>query len=223
MLIINYMNKSLVELIKNKLPPADVLDFGCGEGALSERMKDIGYKVISTDINDESFKASTEFIKMDFNNFQQMKEFANCYRNKFDIVVSVEIIEHLENIDLYFDTIKEVLKPNGILILSTPNISSFISRLYFLYNGIPMQFDENSLTSSGHINPITYLELKTLLEKRNFKILDIQPGGNLPLLWFTGPKYWIFHTIAFILSVFMRGKHKRGWCLITVAKELKDD
>ena len=212
----------VVELLKNCPPPAKVLDFGCGEGALSERLKDLWYEVISSDIDDSNFKAKTEFVKLDFNDCESMRKFASENRKKFDVVLSIEVLEHIENIFLYIDTIQEVLKTGGLLIMSTPNISSFISRLFFLYKGIPHQFSKNDLEGYGHINPISSLEIEYLLRRKGFDILKIKEGGDLPFLWFRKSiNYTLSHFAGLLLYAFMKGV-KRSWCLIIIGKKVHD-
>ena len=176
--------------------------------------------MISLDLNADSFKGTTKFYQIDFNNFNQMMNFAEKYSSYFDVVISTEVIEHIENIGLYFDTLYKVLKKEGHVIISTPNISSFISRIYFFRKGIPMQFDIHDLLDYGHINPMSILEIEYLLKKRKFEILSTQEGGTLPYFWLRrNLKGSIIHFFALLSYKFMKGYIKSGWCVIITAKK----
>lgn len=208
------------ELTKNKLPPVKVLDFGCGEGALTQRLIDLGYEVVSTDIDEKNFKASGKFEKIDFNSIEELSNLKTKYSKYFDVVISSEVIEHIENLDFYLKTIAELLKEDGFLIITTPNISSWRSRLYFLIIGLPMHFLENSLRNHGHINPITLLEISELLKNKGFTILSIKPAGLLPRLWIVkNPKQLFLNLCGFICYPFMKGIEKNGWCLLISARK----
>jgi 2-polyprenyl-3-methyl-5-hydroxy-6-metoxy-1,4-benzoquinol methylase len=70
---------------------------------------------------------------------------ANCEKDNFDfesdffdIVISIEVLEHLRNPDNYLSEILRVTKKRGIILMSTPNISSFISRLRMLLGFLPV-------------------------------------------------------------------------------------
>lgn len=83
----------------------------------------------------------------------------------FDLVTCTEVIEHLEH---YRETIREmhrVLKPGGVLVVTTPNILNLKSRIRFLFFGFynlfgPLHFKESALHSAGgHINPVSLFYL----------------------------------------------------------------
>ena len=127
------------------------------------------------------------------------------------------MIEHVENPWELMREIYAVLETGGIAVITTPNITSFFSRVLFMINGRFHQFDEADL-SYGHISPITAFELDTIMKRIGLKLLEITPGGYLPVFDFSG---WSIKTI---LMNFLRGitcrlarGHKRGWVLIAVA------
>ncbi|MCB0412100.1 MAG: methyltransferase domain-containing protein, partial [Bdellovibrionales bacterium] len=65
-----------------RLAPKDakILDFGAGEGALSQRLADKGYKLVSVDIDKDSFKAkSPQFIHLNLNDIQAIENFISEY------------------------------------------------------------------------------------------------------------------------------------------------
>ena len=210
------LHEQVLTIIKKNIPKGSkIFIFGSGEGALDQRLKDLGFEIFSSDIDSKNFKADTEFIKADFNNCSDMQDIVNKKKGVFDLVVSLEIIEHIENLDLYFSTISKVLKRNGKVIVSTPNINSWYSRLFFFINGIFPSFTDSAYQSYGHINPVGIDEIKRLLLRNKLKG-DIShfSGGYLPKIWINGGiKGILFHLTGFVLRIFMRGK-KDVWCNI---------
>lgn len=165
----------LRNLDKNK----KILDFGCGEGALSQRLKDDGYQIYSVDINAEDFKADTQFEALDFNNAAMVSEFYRKHHEEFDLVMGIEVIEHVENPWDYMRNLKSLVKPGGLILVSTPNITSYYSRIRFLFYGRFHQFDDVDRVY-GHINPISLDEIEWIGKKLELETVDIRGGGLAP-------------------------------------------
>jgi 2-polyprenyl-3-methyl-5-hydroxy-6-metoxy-1,4-benzoquinol methylase len=209
------LHEQIADNVKSKIPVGSlVLDFGAGEGALSERLADSGYKVISADINGEEFKSkNAKFYKLDFNDKENLENFINEYREKFDLIISAEIIEHIENPWEYIRTIKLLLKKGGMLLITTPNTTSWLSRMYFLFEGKFHQFSDTDL-EYGHISPITKWELNNVLKHEGFTNIEFRPAGTLPFIWVVNNKKVLFYNfVSLFFRPFMWGL-KRGWVLM---------
>lgn len=156
------VHKKAVEILK-KVPPGRILDAPAGEGVLSQRLKELGFKVLAADLDPFKFKAKgIEIKKVDLNGPLPYQE------NLFDYVVCIEGIEHLENPYHLIKGFRRVLKANGLLLLSTPNTLSVYSRLRYLLFGWPDPWPPDY-----HINPIGWIELRRILEKGGFVIEEI--------------------------------------------------
>lgn len=79
----------------------------------------------------------------------------------FDAVVSIEVIEHVEDQFAFLRELARIAKPGGLVVVSTPNVLNLNSRLRTLLCGFPLLFDPLPHSSrdaqrlSGHIHPIT--------------------------------------------------------------------
>jgi 2-polyprenyl-3-methyl-5-hydroxy-6-metoxy-1,4-benzoquinol methylase len=103
----------------------EVLEVGCGEGYGSKLLAPHAKKYTAID----KFKAGNEhnlqgieFIQM---NVPYLKPFAD---NAFDVVISFQVIEHVQRDDIFVQEIWRVLKPGGVLVCTTPNIKMSLSR-----------------------------------------------------------------------------------------------
>jgi len=105
-----------------------LLDIGCGEGRGIHYLRDEVLSYTGIDKNPEVL----EVLKKQYpgNNFLEMNipPFEGFAGEKFDTVVSFQVIEHIDNDDLFIEEIHRVLSKNGLAILSTPNIRMSLTR-----------------------------------------------------------------------------------------------
>ena len=146
------VHNRVFELIQYYVPPpARVLDIACGAGALSARLHGAGYDVVAVDVDPTIFSVEgVPFVRVDANKRLPFKS------RTFDVVVSVETLEHLEN---PFNLVREaarILRPSGYFICTSPNITNIYSRIQFLLLGLPYMFRQIYFEKSGHISPINW-------------------------------------------------------------------
>jgi 2-polyprenyl-3-methyl-5-hydroxy-6-metoxy-1,4-benzoquinol methylase len=192
-----------------------VIDIGAGAGAFSQRLADIGYDISGLDIDEKKWiPTSIPFIKLDID-----KGIQESIDRQYDAACCFEVIEHVENPWNLMREIRSVLKPGGLLLLSTPNTTSFLSRAIFLLKGRFHQFDNADL-SYGHISPITAFEVSNIAKSVGWEILEIRPGGYLPIFDFTSfaPK-WLFLNLLRGLVYSIAKEYKNGWCLFFVMRK----
>jgi 2-polyprenyl-3-methyl-5-hydroxy-6-metoxy-1,4-benzoquinol methylase len=213
------LHDQLATIVAGILPKGSrILDFGAGEGALSQRLHDMGYRVHSVDVDRERFKALTDFERLNFDNPIDVGSFVMKYREAFDLVLGIEVIEHIENPWQYIRDLKALVKPGRYIIITTPNITSWYSRVNFFHKGRFHQFEDGD-RHYGHINPISEDELRLICGRSGLLIEKIVPGGWLPRLWLNpSPKALLFNLFGFFGSLFMKGAWD-GWCLIALIRK----
>ncbi len=146
-----------------------VLDIGCYDGTVTKLIKDKGNDVTGLEISDEAIVLAKvkdlQIIKADLSQEFPVPD------NAFDVVFAGEVIEHIFDTDGFLQEISRVLKNNGHLVLTTPNLATFGRRLLLLFGKNPLI--ENSIrdkNSSGHIRYFTKGSLSELLCSNGFKI-----------------------------------------------------
>lgn len=169
------VHEAVLALLKSD-PPGQLLDAPAGEGAFALHARERGYTVVCGDIAPARFRASDmTCLKLDLNQPWDLES------ESFDYVVSIEAVEHLENPWHLVREANRVLKTQGTLILTTPNILSIRSRLSYLLRGYPIYFtymvqqDSRSKEERpiDHINPIGFLELRHILARCGFIVLQV--------------------------------------------------
>ena len=159
-----------------------ILDIGCGGGLISEPMSRLGGSVTGIDASEKNIKVA--YLHSKENNLQidylhkspeQLKE-----KEKFDIILNLEIVEHVENLDLYLKSCKDLLKKNGLMFTATINrtMTSYIKAILgaeYILRWLPIgTHDWNKF-----IKPE---ELQKKLNNENFTTSDIK-GLEFNPIW----------------------------------------
>lgn len=162
------------------LPGVAVFDAPAGYGALTEKLLALGKQVTAADIFTGKFKvpenSQLKLLQLDFND-----EHLPLADAAFDIVISVEGIEHLQCQWHWVRSLYRLLKPGGYLILSTPNILNFSSRRRYFLEGRYEHFKRPLVVGRSwthdlenyHIAPVSYFELQFMLESSGFTIEEV--------------------------------------------------
>jgi GT2 family glycosyltransferase/SAM-dependent methyltransferase len=135
-----------LEVVKEK----DVLDVACGEGYGSSLMAGVAHSVIGVDIsNDVVDYASNTYQKPNLAFHQGSVINLNFENASFDVVVSFETIEHLAEQAQMLAEIRRVLRPNGLLVISSPNR--------------PIYSEESEEHNEFHVKELDFNEFDELL------------------------------------------------------------
>lgn len=172
-----------------------VLDIAAGEGALSCKLNNLGFEVVAGDLNKDDFKLHGKIPFLQYNLNTEVK-----IEKRFDYVCAIEIIEHLENPYKLIRDCYSVLNDGGNLIVSTPNITNYKSRIMYLLFGRFGGFFPHDKINSGHINPIPFWELNDILKENGFEIVVVTT--NKLSLWGV-PKYAL--KSIFLMCVYFIG------------------
>ena len=125
---ISYIKESIINSFKLKekvkpLKKVKILDIGCGGGLLSEPMSRLGAEVMGIDASDKNIKIAKFHAKKDNLNIKYLcasPEKLNT-STKFDVILNMEIVEHVKDVDFFLQSCSKLLKKNGIMFVATIN------------------------------------------------------------------------------------------------------
>jgi len=125
---ISYIKNNIINTfkLKNKKKPLNkikILDIGCGGGLLSEPMRRLGAEVVGIDASQKNINVAKIHAKK---NNLNIKYYCNSPENfeiktKFDVILNMEIIEHVEDVNHFLKSSSNLLKKNGIMFIATLN------------------------------------------------------------------------------------------------------
>jgi len=159
-----------------------ILDIGCGDGCFIIRFKNY-CEVFGVDISWRAIKiakkAGIDAYEVDIS--CEKLPFEDEY---FDIVYMGDLIEHLVNPDFAINEVARVIKSNGFLVLSTPNLASWLNRLLLLLGMQPLFSEVSTIRNFGrlgrsgsfpvgHLRLFTYGALKEFLTYHRFRIVNV--------------------------------------------------
>ena len=125
---IKYIKDNIINnfKIKKKIKPLSgisVLDIGCGGGLLSEPMSRLGADVTGIDASDKNIniaKLHSKKNNLKINYFSSSPEKLKV-KKKFDVILNMEIVEHVEDVSFFLKCCSGLLKKNGIMFIATIN------------------------------------------------------------------------------------------------------
>jgi cyclopropane fatty-acyl-phospholipid synthase-like methyltransferase len=186
------------------------LDAPLGPGAMGLYLHQAGYEVCGLDIDLEQSRGLPPAITRKQCNLNGPLPVPD---SRFDLVTSLEGIEHVEN---HFHLVRELsraLKPGGHLILSTPNICSLEERLNFLVRGasyrfIPRAEIERHGSGFDHQSLINYVELRQVLDWAGLRVLRVEKDRTkLNQTLFLWPVYLLIKAYVALQSRRRRQKY----------------
>ena len=178
---------------------ARVLDAPCGGGQLAAALAQAGFETWGADVDTAAQSLLGErFRLVDLNG---PWPWPSAF---FDVVCSVEGIEHLENHFAFLREVHRLLRPGGVLILTTPNIVSLRSRVRFLGSGFfhkdPRPLEESARHPLHHIGLGTFPEFRYALHTSGFRMsvashTHVKPASYLYAIFV--PWMWLYTLMAF--------------------------
>ena len=125
---LRYIRDTITKKFGNKskklpLKNIKILDIGCGGGLLSEPLSRLGAAVTGIDASDRNIKIAKmhlEKSKLDIDYYCSSPE-KFITKEKFDVILNMEIVEHVENVDFFLLKSSELLKKNGLMFIATLN------------------------------------------------------------------------------------------------------
>ena len=202
---ISYIRDNIIKTFKlnNKKKPLDkikVLDIGCGGGLLSEPLNRLGAEVTGIDASYKNVEIAKLHAKKNNLNIKYFNSSPEKFKTKikFDVILNMEIVEHVEDIDLFLKTSSKFLRKGGIMFVATLNktLKSYIFAIIgaeYILGWLPIGTHE----WEKFLKPE---ELISILEKNDLR-LDKVDGMNFNLIknkWSVGNDKSVNYIAKFI-------------------------
>ena len=174
------LHASVFEVVRRVAPPPRaVLDLGAGTGAWAARLGAAGYQVTAIECETSTFAApGVELVNADLN-----QSFAdNLGDRDYQLITCLEVIEHMENPRNLLRQCSRLLRSDGVLVITTPNIESVPARLRFFATGELSMFGRDpTRNEASHITPIHTLMFERMIADTGFALKAHEFNASFPI------------------------------------------
>ena len=144
-----------------------VLDVGCSSGYLAERLQARGNVVVGLDLDEGAARHARRFCEaVHVGDVERMD--LPFEASSFDVILCGDLIEHLRDPQAFLERVRPLLKANGRLVLSTPNVANWAIRLSLLFGRF--HYTERGILDRSHSHLFTRKTLRECLEAAGYRI-----------------------------------------------------
>ena len=204
---ISFIKEKLISYFKlnsntdEPLKKLKILDIGCGGGLLCEPLSRLGAEITGIDAS----KNNIEVAKLHSKEMNLNINYINCapenfnFKNKFDVILNMEVIEHVSNVEIFIQNCSKLTRENGIMFVATinRNLKSYLFAILgaeYILRWLPIgTHDWNKF--------LTPEELKIITNKNNFSTDEVIGMKFNPLI-----KKWYKSTDSSVnyISTFLK-------------------
>lgn len=191
--------KIFLGLKQNKPKYSEILDYGCGVGLFTNKLKEICSSYTGVDISETAINVAKYVWDKNDIRFLRLVDHEKDLHSKYDLIFCSETLDHIKNPESVFGTFSKVLNANGQIYITTTTLYHYIFRIIFIFfypdiieNKNPIKFLKriyiyimslflygyrsrllsDALERSDHVNAFSLRELKSLAKKSNLRIVD---------------------------------------------------
>jgi 2-polyprenyl-3-methyl-5-hydroxy-6-metoxy-1,4-benzoquinol methylase len=171
------LHEKCMDIVRQSFcPGCSILDIAAGSGAFTQRLLNSGYEVQANDVDHTTWAVPALLPwKLDLN-----QDIPTSYSDhKFDGIAAIEVIEHLENPMKFLRDCKTFLKPEGRLLLTTPNILDPRSYFAYLRKGTFALHNERMVYTTGHISILPSWLLEQFFSLVGLEIVEQMTAGRI--------------------------------------------
>ncbi len=147
-----------------------VLDLGFGAGLLARRIRPVCRYLAGVELDPEAAKEGAPFFD-DPVTGDLLEGISGPWKERFDVIVAGDVLEHLPRPGVLLDSLKPLLKADGILLLSLPNVANVTVRLGLLFGRFP--YGPRGILDRTHLRFFTRATGRALLEQNGFHVLSV--------------------------------------------------
>ena len=154
-----------------------VLDVGCSSGYLARPLAERGNTIVGIELDPEAARAAEEFCERVLVGDVETMELP-LEPGSFDVVLGGDVIEHLRDPVAALARLRPLLRPDGRLVLSTPNVANWAIRLSLL--GGRWRYTDRGILDRSHTHLFTRATLAETLERAGYEVERIDFSVPVP-------------------------------------------
>jgi predicted TPR repeat methyltransferase len=147
-----------------------VLDLGFGAGLLARRVRPACRYLAGVELDPEAAKEGAPFFDEPVMG-DLLEGISGPWKEPFDVIVAGDVLEHLPRPEVLLDSLKRLLKSDGVLLLSLPNVANVTVRLGLLFGRF--RYASRGILDRTHLRFFTRETGRALLEENGYRVLSI--------------------------------------------------
>jgi 2-polyprenyl-3-methyl-5-hydroxy-6-metoxy-1,4-benzoquinol methylase len=152
------------QLVKTYIEGKTIADIGCGTGVYAEKFQQDGFAVSCFELDTELSNIAKSRGLFVIQGDVQMQKFQNEFKQKFDSVYTLDVLEHIEDEDSFLQSLRAILKEGGVAVIKVPAHS-------FLYSDLDKQI--------GHFRRYSSKRLAATLKRNGFNVERIRSFNTI--------------------------------------------
>ena len=156
----------------SKKSPCNVLDVGCSDGALGERVRAQGHVVVGIDLERHDLVEDrlNKFIQADLD-----QGVPKTLPGLFDVVLCADVVEHVRQPDVLLNELRAVVAPGGSVLVSIPNFGHWYPRVRTMF-GL-FDYDRRGILDRTHVRFFTHRSFKRLAQTAGYSVQRVACTG----------------------------------------------
>lgn len=147
-----------------------VLDLGFGAGLFARRVRPACRYLAGVELDPEAAKEGAPFFDESVTG-DLLEGISGPWKEPFDVIVAGDVLEHLPRPEVLLGSLRRLLKPDGVLLLSLPNVANVTVRLGLLFGRF--HYAPRGILDRTHLRFFTRATGRALLEKSGYRVLSI--------------------------------------------------
>ncbi|MFN0164935.1 MAG: methyltransferase domain-containing protein [Bryobacteraceae bacterium] len=150
-----------------------ILELGCGEGFIASRLASMGHRVVGVDLLDQPKHADAMecYFAGDLDHgLDRVRHYAESAGKRFDLVLLMDVLEHLPNPEKVLAQCSRVLDSDGKVLVSLPNVANITVRLLLLSGRF--DYTARGILDRTHLRFFTRKSARALLRETGYEIVS---------------------------------------------------
>lgn len=148
-----------------------VLDLGFGAGLLARRVRPVCRYLAGVELDPEAAKEGAPFFDEPVMG-DLLEGISGPWKEPFDVIVAGDVLEHLPRPEVLLNSLKRLLKSDGVLLLSLPNVANVTVRFGLLFGRF--RYAPRGILDRTHLRFFTRETGRALLEENGYRVVSIE-------------------------------------------------
>jgi len=176
-------HRQIFRLLANAPASSRILEVGIGSGSIGRGLSQKRFEIVCIEKDSSLAKQAADYYQRIL--VLDLDKEDIPFLESFDFIILADILEHLEDPEELLKRARDLLKDNGKIIVSIPNIANWVIRLKLAFG--KFEYQDRGILDRDHIRFFTFKTAEDLIQKSGFEILTYCPT-SIPFQFLVKPR-----------------------------------